>query len=578
MAESASPKPAPRNQINRTAIGFNVSVQVILILVIIAFVNTMSYRHYERWDFSHDHNYELSDKTKTLLGHLDQPMRAIVYLTTAQATLNKDVAGLLREYDEASKKKFTTEFVDPYKNVTRARELAARYSFKDSENIVILDYNGRHKVVQWYEMGTFKRSEEPGLPPSMTEFKGEEAITSALQGLLEEKQKKLYVIGGHGELSLDADDTRLLTERIKRENIDFAPLNLGNVEAVPADASGVMIFGPWVDYSEREIQMLHEYWIHHKGRFLILLKPDGTTPRLDQWLTEQGVKPQGDRILRTGAITADGATQNGIWISPQVIYAEDGRKVTKELAGIQPTFLGFTESLLVDENFARTQKLNVIGLVISSSDYWGETEYVTGSNQPVYFDPKKDHQGPLIVGVAMERGAIGDERVKVDTSRMIIVGNAGFVTDRGMSLSPTGDVFGVAALNWIFSRELVSGIPPKRKDSRALGVTPKQLSSIFWTSVVCVPLGAGLLGLYVTWFRRNRSLLTLTVWVVGIGLFIVGSGWSLNLFFESRESALNPVALKDYAIPAMLALVPLLVFLMHVTRKPLEFPVHRDSV
>lgn len=582
MAKSASPAPlpsaAPRGKINRTAIGLNVSVQLLLTLVIIAFVNTMSFRHYARWDFSQDHNYALSSKTKNLLTQLEQPVHAYVFFTSARGVLGEDVSELLHEYDELSHRKFVTEKIDAYRNLSRARELAAKYNFKDNENIVILDYKDRHKIVYAYEMANFEPSPEPGQPPNVREFKGEEAITSALQGLLEEKQKKLYVVSGHGEVSLGEPDVAALTERVKRENIEFTQLNLGTVDTMPADASGILIFGPRADFSERDMSLLDEYYVHHKGRVCIFLNPDGATPRLDEWLARQAVKPQGDRILRTGSILAQGTAQSGIYISPDVIYAPAGRPVTKDLAGVEPTFLGFTESLLVDEQLVRVQKLNAIPLVISGRNFWGETEYVTGSNQPVFFDPKKDHMGPLIVGVALEKGALEDPRVKVETSRLIVVGNAGFPTDRGLQLSPGGDVFAIACLNWLFNRELLSGIPPKKKEAHALGLKEEVLNSIFWTSVVGVPLCAGLLGLYMSWFRRNRSLLTLTVWVLGVGLFIFGAGWTLNLYFQSRESTLNAVALKDYAIPAMLALVPLIIFIMHILRRPLDLPVYRDSV
>jgi hypothetical protein len=586
MAESASPTPpssalkaaAPRADINRTAIGFNVAVQLFLVFLIIAFANTMSYRHYHRWDYSHNRNYALSSKTKNLLSHLDQPVHAIVFFTSAQI-LNKDVSGLLREYDYASNKKFTVEYVDPFRNLTRARELADTYKFGENDNIIILDYKGKSKFVNAQDLATFDNSGAAmGQPPIMRAFKGEEAITSALQGLLDEKQNKLYVISAHGEADLDRDAVAVFKEAVQRENIQSAMLNLSNVDTMPVDASGVMLFGPRVDYSEREIHLLNEFWNQRKGRLFILLNPDGKTPRLDEWLTKQGVKPQGDRVLRTGAIPANGVMQSGIFVSPDVIFAPEGRAVTKELSGAGATLLGFTESLLLDQPTVEALKIKVIPLMISGDGFWGETEYVAGSNQSVFFDPQKDYMGPLIVSVGLEKGGLEDPRVKVDTARMIVAGNAGFLTDRGCQLSPAGRTFAVLSLNWLFNRELVSGIPPKTKEALSLALNEKTMSNIFWWAVVAVPLGAGLFGLYVSWFRRNRSLLTLTVWVMGVGLFVVGAGWALNLYFESRESALNPVSLRSYAIPTMLAVVPLIIFIMHLLRpKPVELPLHPES-
>src|SRR4051812_46973602 len=120
MAESetpapVAPAPAPRGNINRTAIGFNVAAQLAIIFAIIFMVNLVSFRQFKRWDLSHNQNYELSPKTKAILGSLEQPVRAIVFFPQAQM-LSKDVASLLREYEFASNKKFSVEYVDPYKN------------------------------------------------------------------------------------------------------------------------------------------------------------------------------------------------------------------------------------------------------------------------------------------------------------------------------------------------------------------------------------------------------------------------------------------------------------------------------
>src|SRR4051812_11714923 len=90
----AAPAPAPRSNINRTAIGFNVATQIAIVLAIIVMVNIVSYRQFKRWDLSHNQNYALSTKTKNILANLDQPVRAIVFFPQAQI-LSKDVSGLL---------------------------------------------------------------------------------------------------------------------------------------------------------------------------------------------------------------------------------------------------------------------------------------------------------------------------------------------------------------------------------------------------------------------------------------------------------------------------------------------------
>jgi cobalamin biosynthesis protein CobD/CbiB len=47
-----------------------------------------------------------------------------------------------------------------------------------------------------------------GQQPTVRAFKGEEALTSALLEITEEKQSKLYFLSGHGEAAPNAEDLR----------------------------------------------------------------------------------------------------------------------------------------------------------------------------------------------------------------------------------------------------------------------------------------------------------------------------------------------------------------------------------
>ena len=64
-------------------------------------------------------------------------------------------------------------------------------------------------------------------------------MTSALMEITEEKQNKLYLVAGHGEQDLAGPAMQAFKEALGRQNIKFAPVNLGNVDALPADATGV---------------------------------------------------------------------------------------------------------------------------------------------------------------------------------------------------------------------------------------------------------------------------------------------------------------------------------------------------
>ena len=119
---------------HRLQIGLNMLLQIVIVAAIIVMVNYLSYRHFKRWDFSRNQKYALTSQTKNLLGSLKQPVKAVVFFSSA-AEIQPDVISLLREYEYASDKKFQVEIVDPYRSFTRAQELQTKYKFGANENI-----------------------------------------------------------------------------------------------------------------------------------------------------------------------------------------------------------------------------------------------------------------------------------------------------------------------------------------------------------------------------------------------------------------------------------------------------------
>jgi hypothetical protein len=510
--QSTTPAPAPRSgAARRLAIGTNVVVQVLIIVFIIALVNWIGFRQFKRWDFSRNQKYALAPMTKNILGNLDKPVKAIVFFPSAQA-LAGDVSSLLREYEYASGKKLTVEFVDPYKNLIRARELAEQYKFGASDNIVILDYNGKSKFVNAMDMAELDSSGAMmGQPPTIRSFKGEEAVTSALLELTEEKQNKLYLVGGHGEPDLNAENLTALKAYLGRQNVKFEAVNLNNVDAAPADATGLIILGPKTDYSEREMKLISDFWNEKKGRLFVFLSGNVKTPRLNEFLAQQGVTPQNDRVLKTGTVLAPDEQGNlglrsGIMGSPMAKITEQGKEITKDLAGIDTQLFGATQSLALDQAGTTTKNIKLTPILESGEGFWGETEYTSGEATraaPVFFDPSKDKMGPLTLGVAVEKGGLEDPRVKVETARMVVFGNSGFVLDEGLRVSDVGIDLTVNALNWLVNREQIAGIAPKPKEPVRLSLDENQLRKLAMTVVLVIPGCVALIGFAAWWKRRS---------------------------------------------------------------------------
>src|SRR5437868_442382 len=205
---------APRQRttkIGRWQIGLNVLIQVALVLLLAAMVNALAFRHYKRWDHSRDQKYALSDKTKRFLDTIKGKMRVTVFFSP-NTPISTDVQNLLVEYQYASHRKIDVENIDPERNFSRAKELFDKYKVVSEESLIVLDYEGRNKVVKASEMAEIDQSGMAfGEGPRVAAFKGEQAITSAMMDLVEGKKNVLGYVVGHKEPPLNGPVSVLKT-------------------------------------------------------------------------------------------------------------------------------------------------------------------------------------------------------------------------------------------------------------------------------------------------------------------------------------------------------------------------------
>src|SRR5216110_1908184 len=237
--KTKKPRTRSEKKIGRIRIGFNVLVQIVLVLFLAAMVNAIAFKHYKRWDFSRDQKYALSDKTKRFLDTLKGKMRVTVFFSPS-TPITADLQNLLTEYQYAGKGKIDVEQIDPERNLSRAKELFDKYKVVTDESLLVLDYNGRNKTVKASEMADIDQSGMAfGEGPRVTAFKGEQAITSAMMDLVEGKKKILGYVAGHKEPSIvepsplgmlgqqqqqEASPISVLKTFIENENIKFQDL------------------------------------------------------------------------------------------------------------------------------------------------------------------------------------------------------------------------------------------------------------------------------------------------------------------------------------------------------------------
>ena len=500
----ANPPSKPAG-IKRLRIGTNVVLQTIIFAVIVLMINYLGFNRYRRWDLSRNNKYALSELTKKFLRSLKKDVKIYVFFAptsqSAGSELYYDLQNLLKEYEFAGKRRVQVETIDPYRNLTRTRELQVKYNFGADENLVILDYENRKKILRVADMAEY---DPPGMfseTPQVRAFRGEQVITSALIELTENKETKIGFITGHGEPSLeDGSPLARFREYVERQSMRLEPLILTNLEKIPTDYAAIILTGPKYDLGERDFSLLRNYW-NEQGRILIMLDPKVKTPKLDQFISEFGVWPEPDLIVtqfKTGieeqSVTLD--------VYAQFLPETSFLRALSQATGFFP---GGSCSLSIDEPKIAQRGLTLTkALIPAAPDYWGDKDEVLNSQKTPTYAQGIDLPPPLYFGIALEKGDIKDARVQLhSSSRMIILGNADFLRNESLSESPPDVDFILMSINWLADREQLLAISPKAARTFTLNLSDAQMSEIVLLTVAGIPMLIALLGLGV-WSLRRR--------------------------------------------------------------------------
>src|SRR5712671_1873219 len=94
-------------------------VSILVVLGILVAINYIGSKQNKRWDLTTNKQFSLSDQSRNVLAKLDSPLQIRVFAQEPEFQRYRDK---LKEYEYASKK-VSTEYIDPDKKPTVARQL-----------------------------------------------------------------------------------------------------------------------------------------------------------------------------------------------------------------------------------------------------------------------------------------------------------------------------------------------------------------------------------------------------------------------------------------------------------------------
>jgi hypothetical protein len=250
---------------------------VVASAVLLVNLNVLGARWYERWDFTSDKLYTLSQPTRELLASLLQPVDVEVLLSKSDP-LTVSVRHMLEAYGTETRQ-LRVRYVDPDRSPAEFLAVQQKYQIlagkaEDGRIItdaaIVLGQGDKHWFVTSDEL--VQLDEDSGRARPALEL----ALSTALDNLRRSEKAKLCFSTGHREPTLDDAGPQGLSQLKKR-------LEKSNYEPVSVDASApqvsyagciaVVVPTPEREFGADEARRLTDY-VQSGGNALLLLSPN----------------------------------------------------------------------------------------------------------------------------------------------------------------------------------------------------------------------------------------------------------------------------------------------------------------
>lgn len=500
----------------RAAAGMSVALSVAAGLVILIAINWLSYRHNMSWDITEDRRFTLSDITLNWLRKLDeqgQDLKIVTFLPyepSPYSGLPRDyrirITDLLELYAQASPR-ISVVHTEPLGEFAKTAKIAQSIGI-DEKNIpsetVVLKLGEKRKDVGIRDI--FDTT--PSMPwgprrPQEAVFKGEDAITSAIRDLLDEKRRTVYFLVGHGERTsgYDPPDYSTVVEDLKGMNFEVKDLKLAEKGGVPEDADCLVIAGPTKLIPSGgtgldELKAIEDY-IDRGGNVIAMFdvilpgRKDISPSGLERLVAKYGIEVEQYALARGPEMILTGANTIGI---PSGFH-----EISKPLKRHQAMFY---QACCLKTKTPEKKGLRTWILVEGTEGSWGEKK----PDRSARYDSGEDVSGPTILAAAA-----GPSDAKGETpeskGKLVVFADADFLSNQMMRdinyrQSANADLF-LNSVNWMVGRRENVGIAPKEREKRTAIVTPSRRTRLFWGGVVGPAALMVILGIYV-WRVRSR--------------------------------------------------------------------------
>jgi len=429
----------------------NAFLMTIISIGILIFLNLLSLKHYKRFDLTASKKYTLSPQTKEIIKNLQQPIEIIAFYKEKIDDKTKDILELYK----LNSKLIEYKFIDPDREVLLAR----KYGITSYDTILIKSGEKYEKIYS----------------------PDEKDITSAILKLTKTEKKKIYFTIGHGEKKVE-ENLSLLKKYLEDENYIVSEVLILR-DGIPADCSLLIICGPKIDLSEKEIEIIKNYI--EKGKKLLLLIDPDKFPNIRNFLDYYGIKIEDDIII-------DLASREYLKdpLSPLIVNYPYHR-ITKDFNFA--SLFSIARSVKIKENLPSRIRGNILAKTSEAS--WSEKNMREIESGNVKFDIH-DEKGPISVAVIVEKEI--EEQINAKIS---VFGDSDFITDKFINFSGNKN-FILNTINYLCEEDILISIRSEKEENQPLILSQKAGKFIFFLSFVIVPVSIIGIGSFIILKRK----------------------------------------------------------------------------
>lgn len=368
-----------------------ISVIVIAIVIVANMILNQLPAGVRNIDMTSTKIYDIGDTSKEVIGKLDKDVK--IHIIAEEKNIDTRISRFIEKYADMSDH-ISVETIDPVLHPS----VLEKYDVSENSIVVSCDETGKttsftfsdvivFDQMSYYYYGQYKESE----------FDGEGQLTSAIDYVINDTTKKIYTTEGHGESSLSATVTELIT----KQNFETASVNLLSDGGIPKDCDLLIINAPTSDLADDEKEMLTEY-MDGGGHVMILLgMTEDELPNLEAFM-----KIYGMTVLPGYAADTARCYQN----NPLAVFLE-------------MTGSDYTEGIS-DDTLALILNSKAMTLGEPEKDTITNESMMSTSDSGLLLTEESQEEGTYVLGAVAE-DAIDDDT----TAKLIVLGTSTLIDD-----------------------------------------------------------------------------------------------------------------------------------------------------